>query len=188
MRSPSGIHGCRTTRLRNVPSRSMVSSTTSPGLSQPPTASGVSSRMQPVPTVPEPSTSPGRSSVSRLAWASSLRPGPVHRAGVAARQHPAVDRRGHLQVEPAVAVAVASARRTCTSSGPSEVAKSLPLLGPRPTAISARWRSRALQSFMIVKPGDAPAPDRRRAGRGTRGRSRRPAPARSRVPGCRCGA
>ena len=56
--------------LRKVPSRSTVSSTTSPGLSQPPTASGVNSRMQPVPTVPEPRTSPGRSSVSRLAWAS----------------------------------------------------------------------------------------------------------------------
>src|SRR5438128_929055 len=52
--------GWGTTRLHRVPSRSIVSSTRSPGLSQPPTASGVNSRIQPVPTVPEPSTSPGR--------------------------------------------------------------------------------------------------------------------------------
>ena len=60
-----------TTRLRKVPSRSIVSSTRSPGLSQPPAASGVSSRMHPEPTVPDPSTSPGRKVASRLAWASN---------------------------------------------------------------------------------------------------------------------
>src|SRR5271157_866512 len=63
--------GWATTRLRRVPSRWIASSTTSPGLSQPPTAWGVSSRMQPEPTVPEPSTSPGRRVVSRLACARS---------------------------------------------------------------------------------------------------------------------
>ena len=84
----------------------MVSSTTSPGLSQPPTASGVSSRMQPVPTVPEPSTSPGRSVGVAAGVGEELRPGPVHRRRVAAREHAAVDRGGHLEVEPAVAVAV----------------------------------------------------------------------------------
>ena len=41
------------------------------GLEPAAAASGVSSRMQPVPTVPEPSTSPGRSVASRLAWASN---------------------------------------------------------------------------------------------------------------------
>ena len=44
-----------------------------------------------------------------------------------------------------------------TSSGPSEVAKSLPLAGPRPTDISFAWRSRADQSFMIVKPSIPPS-------------------------------
>ena len=39
-----------------------------------------------------------------------------------------------------------------TSTGPSEVAKSLPFAGPRPTFISWRCRSRADQSFMTVKP------------------------------------
>ena len=33
-----------------------------------------------------------------------------------------------------------------------EVAKSLPFAGPRPIAISLRWRSLADQSFMIVSP------------------------------------
>ena len=71
-RSETGcLQGCGTTRLRKVPSRSIESSTKSPGLSQPPATSGVSSRMQPVPTVPEPITSPGRKVASRLACASS---------------------------------------------------------------------------------------------------------------------
>jgi hypothetical protein len=53
------FHWRSITVLVNTPKRSISSSTTSPGFSQPPTASGVSSRMQPVPTVPLPSTSPG---------------------------------------------------------------------------------------------------------------------------------
>src|SRR5437763_1899993 len=48
----------------NTPNLSISSSTSSPGLSQPPVFSGLSSKMQPVPTVPEPSTSPGRSQTS----------------------------------------------------------------------------------------------------------------------------
>ena len=44
-----------------------------------------------------------------------------------------------------------------TSSGPSEVAKSLPLAGPSPTGISANCRSRADKSFMIVKPSIPPS-------------------------------
>jgi hypothetical protein len=44
-----------------------------------------------------------------------------------------------------------------TSSGPSEVAKSLPFAGPSPTAISFACRSRADQSFMIVNPSGPPS-------------------------------
>ena len=44
-----------------------------------------------------------------------------------------------------------------TSSGPSEVAKSLPFAGPRPTDISFIWRSRADQSFITVKPSGRPS-------------------------------
>ena len=44
-----------------------------------------------------------------------------------------------------------------TSTGPSEVAKSLPFAGPRPTFISCRCRSRADQSFMTVKPPIRPS-------------------------------
>ena len=92
--------------VRKVPSRSIDSSTTSPGWSQPPACSGVSSRMQPVPTVPEPITSPGRSVASRLACASNC--------GQVQYIVPELPRdskrpfrpRGHLQVQPAVAVAV----------------------------------------------------------------------------------
>ena len=40
--------------------------------------------------------------------------------------------------------------QTAYGKGPSEVAKSLPLPGPRVSFISRRWKSRALQSFMIV--------------------------------------
>ncbi len=47
-----------------MPSTSI--STTSPGCSQRPS---LCSRMLPVPTVPEPMMSPGRSSVFRAAWA-----------------------------------------------------------------------------------------------------------------------
>ena len=50
-----------------------------------------------------------------------------------------------------------SSSSTVTSTGPRLVAKSLPFAGPSPTAISARWRSRADQSFMIVKPPISPS-------------------------------
>ena len=39
-----------------------------------------------------------------------------------------------------------------TTIGPRLVAKSFPFAGPSPTRISARWRSRADQSFITVKP------------------------------------
>ena len=79
------VQGWATTRLRKVPSRSIASSTTSPGLSQPPAASGVSSRMQPVPTVPEPSTSPGRKRGVAAGMGQQLGPRPVHRTRVSSR-------------------------------------------------------------------------------------------------------
>ena len=44
-----------------------------------------------------------------------------------------------------------------TTTGPRLVAKSFPLAGPRPTFISVRWRSRADQSFMTVKPPIRPS-------------------------------
>ena len=44
-----------------------------------------------------------------------------------------------------------------TSLGPRLVAKSLPFAGPRPTVISSRWTSRALQSFISVKPAISPS-------------------------------
>ena len=44
-----------------------------------------------------------------------------------------------------------------TTTGPRLVAKSFPFAGPSPTFISARWRSRADQSFMTVKPAIRPS-------------------------------
>ena len=44
-----------------------------------------------------------------------------------------------------------------TTTGPSEVAKSLPFAGPSPTVISFSCRSRADQSFITVKPPIAPS-------------------------------
>ena len=44
-----------------------------------------------------------------------------------------------------------------TSTGPSAVAKSLPLAGPSPTGVSANCRSRAEKSFMIVNPSGRPS-------------------------------
>ena len=45
-----------------------------------------------------------------------------------------------------------------TIIGPRLVAKSFPFAGPSPTSISGRCRSRADQSFMIVKPPICPSP------------------------------
>ena len=39
-----------------------------------------------------------------------------------------------------------------TIHGPSELAESFPLAGPRRASISSRWRSRQLQSLKMVKP------------------------------------
>ena len=51
-----------------------------------------------------------------------------------------------------------------TTTGPSDVAKSLPFAGPSPTCISRRCRSRADQSLRTVNPPIAPSgPDDRRA-------------------------
>ena len=47
----------------------------------------------------------------------------------------------------AVVMSIASA---VVRQGPSDVAKSLPSPGPRPTFISRNWMSRALQSLKIV--------------------------------------
>ena len=44
-----------------------------------------------------------------------------------------------------------------TTTGPSDVAKSLPFAGPSPTFISRRWRSRADQSFITVNPPIRPS-------------------------------
>ncbi len=85
--------------------------------------------MQPVPTVPEPRTSPGRRSASRLAWARSWGQVQYMRAGVAAGEDVAVDGGGHLQVEAAVAVAVGKLVEgdEVGAEGGGEV---LPLAGP----------------------------------------------------------
>ena len=70
----------------------------------------------------------------------------VHVGEVPARAFLAVHARDHRR---------RSRRRTrpaVTSTGPMLVAKSLPFAGPSPTASPRRWRSRADQSFMTVKP------------------------------------
>src|SRR3954470_4053707 len=133
-------------RFFRIPMPSISSSTSSPGRSQ---RSSPCSRMQPVPTVPEPRMSPGRSSVLRPACATIAshewymsprfpreRSSPFTRATISRRRWPSSS--------------------GVTTTGPSEVAKSLPFAGPRPTFISFRWRSRADQSFMTVKPPIAP--------------------------------
>ena len=87
-----------------------------------------------VPTVPDPITSPGRERGVAAGVGQQLRPGPVHRARVAPGQQVAVATRGHLQMKAAVAIAIGQLVEAVTSSlGPSEVAKSFPLLGPKPT-------------------------------------------------------
>jgi hypothetical protein len=107
-----------------------------------------SSSRQPEPTVPEPITSPGRRRVDREAWAMiapqpwwieasspRLRSCPLTRATMVADGTPST-----------------SSSSGVTRTGPSEVAKSLPLAGPSPWRISRRCRSRADQSSMIVNP------------------------------------
>src|SRR6266566_9397837 len=147
-RSESDYVGFGPTRFRSTPIPSASSSTTSPGCSQRPSPC---SRMQPVPTVPEPITSPGtscvfaeaRSMIASHEWYMSPifpreRSSPFTRATMSSRRSPSSS--------------------GVTTTGPSEVAKSFPLAGPRPTFISLRWRSRADQSFMIVNPPIAPPP------------------------------
>src|SRR5205823_3611383 len=134
-------------RFLRMPIPSTSSSTSSPGRSQ---RSSPCSRMQPVPTVPEPITSPGRNSVFRAAWARIAshdqymsprfpreRSSPFTRATISSRRSPSSS--------------------GLTTTGPSEVAKSLPFAGPSPIAISCRWRSRPAQSFITVKPPLAPS-------------------------------
>src|SRR6266480_3939029 len=62
-----GLQPGQATRFRRTPIPSISSSTTSPRWSQRPSPC---SRMQPVPTVPDPRTSPARRRVLRAAWAT----------------------------------------------------------------------------------------------------------------------
>src|SRR3954470_3458435 len=134
-------------RFFRIPMPSISSSTSSPGRSQ---RSSPCSRMQPVPTQPEPITSPGRSSVLRAARSTSSshsqcmsprlpreRSSPLTRATISRRRSPSSS--------------------GVTTSGPSEVAKSFPFAGPSPIAISLRCRSRADQSFITVNPPISPS-------------------------------
>src|SRR5215213_5020 len=127
------------TGVASTPRPATSSSTSSPGfrygyLSAPWTSD--SSRMQPVPQVPDPRRS--------------------------ARDH-------STPLTRAVMTALGTSRRPAgansvavTRTGPSEVAKSLPLAGPRDWAISRRWMSRADQSFMTVNPATTSSASSRR--------------------------
>ncbi len=55
-----------------------------------------------------------------------------------------------VEVEESVGVVDGASSSAVTIQGPIEVAKSLPLAGPRPTCISRDWMSRADQSLKIV--------------------------------------
>ena len=113
----------------------------------------LTSRRQPVPAVPDPRISPGRTCTSADA-----------RASISPNEYRAADHRplDTGVVAPAASVTVAVIARSgpvapatrasasssgVTSQGPMEVAKSLPLAGPIRTGISSRWRSRADQSL-----------------------------------------
>jgi len=122
-----------------------------PGRSQPRRPAGVNSRMHPVPTVPEPSTSPGTSTVVPNWRGQDLWPGPMHGTGISPRKLPPLTRALISRCKRPLMVTIPAVREM-VPAGAREFAKSLLLLGPKPTAISVRCRSRADQSLKIVKP------------------------------------
>ena len=134
-------------RLRRTPMPSTSSSTTSPGCSQ---RSSPCSRMQPRAdraraehvARPQCGVAP-RVRDDRL-------PRVVHVTEVPARALLAVHARDHLQ--PQVVELV-----RCDYDRPERRREVLPLRRPEPDLISARCRSRADQSFMIVKPPISPS-------------------------------
>ena len=106
--------------------------------------------MQPVPTVPEPSTSPGSSLVFCAACATIASHVWCMSARLPRDRSSPFTRASMVPLRPSNSSGV-------TTSGPRLVAKSFPFAGPRPTFISAAWRSRADQSFMTVNPPIRPS-------------------------------
>ena len=125
---------------------STSSSTTSPGCSHRPSPC---SRMQPVPTVPEPRTSPGRSVVFRAACARMRPTSGRGRAGCRATAPP----RSPARPSPPAPVELVDGDEH-RAERRREV---LALRRPEPDRHLRRWRSRADQSFMIVNPPIAPS-------------------------------
>src|ERR1019366_5288811 len=146
----SGHPGRATIGVARAPRRSTRRTTSSPGSRyRPRVASRISSR-QPLPTVPLPIRSPGRRPASAEARASIW-----PNENRASAQLPRDSWTPFTSAVRASDGAVAPAARSpatssgVTSQGPIELAKSLPLAGPSRTAVSSRWRSRALQSLRI---------------------------------------
>src|SRR5690606_27162694 len=153
-RSTSGAGTGAPTVFTSSPIPSITSRTSSPSVS----GGGVSPRLRPhssprhppLPTVPEPSTSPGTPRELRDAYATSSGNG-----------HPAFDSRSSPTRSPLIHASARTARKPSSSRygssssavtihGPSVMPKSLPFAGPRRTFISRACRSRADQSFIIV--------------------------------------
>ena len=110
-----------------------------------------SARQPPLPTVPDPRTSPGSTSAVAGGVGDHRLEGPPHvrRAG-RVRSRRRSRSTVHQRSRKPSASRYGSSSSAVTIHGPRVVAKSLPLAGPRPTCISRPWRSRADQSFMIV--------------------------------------
>src|SRR5947207_1304010 len=134
-------------RLRSTPIPSTSSSTTSPGCSQ---RSSPCSRMHPVPTVPEPRTSPGRSLVLRAACATIASQEWYMSARLPRDRSSPFTRASIVPPLPSNSSGV-------TTTGPRLVAKSFPFAGPRPERNAC---SVCAASWTTVPPSTTPGQPR----------------------------
>src|SRR3954466_8171288 len=150
-----GRPGHQAMRVSSRPSPCASIATLSPGSRKRSPSSGPSSSRQPPLSVPEPSTSPARRRVSRAAWATISGHGKCcSPAWHTDSSSPFTCTRASMFKRPSAYCSSSGV----TSQGPRLVAKSLAFDGPRPTLISPAWTSRALQSFISVKPAIWPSP------------------------------
>ena len=151
----AGAAAATPTVLVRVPMPSTVRVTTSPGCSGGgscwPRRPHSSARQPPLPTVPEPRTSPGRDDAVAGRVGDHGLEGPAHVGEQVAADLVAVHRDRAPEVEEAVGVAVRLELVGGDDPRPEGGARSpCPWPGPRPTCISRPWRSRADQSLKIV--------------------------------------
>ena len=159
--------GRATIGVASRPSRSTSTTTSSPGSSHRPRVCSRTSSRQPPPTVPVPSSSPGRRCTSDDARATIAAIGwwiDAHEVRVVSttRTPPASGVRT-VAVTTRSGAVPPGARRSASSSGvtshgPMDSAKSLPFANPMRAAASSRWRSRADQSLSTRYPPIASSP------------------------------